>query len=63
MKKKKNLKRAAAFLAGSVILLTGTGAAFPVPVSAAGDCVIDTGKPIRISADSAESTIRNGQVI
>ncbi len=43
MKKKKKLKRAAAFLSGAVILLTGTVAAFPMPVSAAGDCVIDTG--------------------
>ncbi|MBQ5338931.1 MAG: glucuronoarabinoxylan endo-1,4-beta-xylanase, partial [Oscillospiraceae bacterium] len=43
MKKTKRLRRAAAILSGAVILLTGTGAAFPVPVSAAGDCVIDTG--------------------
>ena len=42
--KRNRLKRAAAFIAGSAILLSGIGAVMPVSVSAAGECVIDTGK-------------------
>ncbi len=44
MIQKNRIKRAAAFLAGSAVLLSGSMAAFPAAVSvSAADCVIDTG--------------------
>ena len=44
MIQKNRIKRAAAFLAGSAVLLSGSMAAFPASVSvSAADCVIDTG--------------------
>ena len=45
MKKSNRFKRAAAFAAGSAMMLSLLGSVVPAPVSvsAAGDCVIDTG--------------------
>ena len=48
MKRHFRLKRAAACIAGSAVMLSGFGAVLPVHVSAAGDCVIDTGKTYQI---------------